>query len=83
MTEGLGHKNLIAEWMYGNAGTGGTYHGCIGEDVMLMAVNDLKGALPVIYTDEVALQGAANGTKTENAPQISFPVSSGSARETG
>ena len=54
VTEGLGHKNLIAEWMYQNAGTGRTYHEHIGEDVMLMAVNDLKGALPVVYTDEVA-----------------------------
>jgi len=56
VTEGLGHKNLIAEWMYINAGTGKTYHDGIGEDTMLMAVNDLaaKGFRPVVYTDEVA-----------------------------
>ncbi len=54
--EGLGNKNWIAEWMYANAGTGKTYYHGIGIDVALMAVNDViaQGALPVIYTDEVA-----------------------------
>jgi len=54
--EGLGNKNWIAEWMYQNAGTGRTYYEGIGIDTVLMAANDLiaQGALPVIYTDEVA-----------------------------
>jgi phosphoribosylformylglycinamidine cyclo-ligase len=54
--EGLGNKNWIAEWMYQNAGTGRTYYGGIGIDAALMAVNDLiaQGAMPVLYTDEVA-----------------------------
>jgi len=54
--EGLGNKNWIAEWMYQFAGTGKTYYECIGIDVALMAANDVaaQGALPVIYTDEVA-----------------------------
>jgi phosphoribosylformylglycinamidine cyclo-ligase len=54
--EGLGNKNWIAEWMYQHAGTGRTYYEDIGIDVALMAVNDLiaQGAMPVIYTDEVA-----------------------------
>lgn len=55
-TEGLGNKNWIAEWMYQNAGTGRTYYEGIGIDTALMAVNDViaQGAMPVIYTDEVA-----------------------------
>jgi len=54
--EGLGNKNWIAEWMYQHAGTGKTYYEGIGQDVVLMAVNDLiaQGAMPVMYTDEVA-----------------------------
>jgi phosphoribosylformylglycinamidine cyclo-ligase len=54
--EGLGNKNWIAEWMYQNAGTGRTYYEGIGIDTALMAANDVicQGALPVIYTDEVA-----------------------------
>jgi len=54
--EGLGNKNWIAEWMYQHAGTGRTYHEGIGIDTALMAANDVicQGALPVIYTDEVA-----------------------------
>lgn len=54
--EGLGNKNWIAEWMYQNAGTGRTYYEGIGIDSALMAVNDLiaQGAMPVVYTDEVA-----------------------------
>jgi phosphoribosylformylglycinamidine cyclo-ligase len=54
--EGLGNKNWIAEWMYQNAGTGKTYYDGIGIDAALMAVNDViaQGALPVVYTDEVA-----------------------------
>lgn len=54
--EGLGNKNWIAEWMYQHAGTGRTYYEGIGIDNALMAANDVicQGALPVIYTDEVA-----------------------------
>ena len=54
--EGLGNKNWIAEWMYQFAGTGETYYEGIGIDTALMAVNDViaQGAMPVIYTDEVA-----------------------------
>jgi phosphoribosylformylglycinamidine cyclo-ligase len=54
--EGLGNKNWIAEWMYQHAGTGKTYYDGIGIDTALMAANDVicQGALPVIYTDEVA-----------------------------
>ncbi len=54
--EGLGNKNWIAEWMYQHAGTGRSYYESIGIDTALMAANDVicQGALPVIYTDEVA-----------------------------
>jgi phosphoribosylformylglycinamidine cyclo-ligase len=54
--EGLGNKNWIAEWMYQHAGPGRTYYEGIGIDTALMAANDVicQGALPVIYTDEVA-----------------------------
>ena len=54
--EGLGNKNWIAEWMYQFSGTGRTYYEGIGIDTALMAVNDViaQGAMPVIYTDEVA-----------------------------
>lgn len=54
--EGLGNKNWIAEWMYQHAGTGRTYYEGIGIDTALMAANDVicQGALPVIFTDEVA-----------------------------
>ena len=54
--EGLGNKNWIAEWMYQNAGTGRTYYEGIGIDTAFMAVNDLiaQGAMPAVYTDEVA-----------------------------
>jgi phosphoribosylformylglycinamidine cyclo-ligase len=54
--EGLGNKNWIAEWMYQHAGTGRTYYEGIGIDTALMAANDVicQGALPVVFTDEVA-----------------------------
>lgn len=54
--EGLGNKNWIAEWMYQHAGTGRTYYEGIGIDAALMAANDVicQGALPVVFTDEVA-----------------------------
>jgi len=54
--EGLGNKNWIAAWMYQFAGTGRTYHEGIGIDTALMAANDViaQGAMPVVYTDEVA-----------------------------
>ncbi|MDE2311478.1 MAG: hypothetical protein KGJ93_00105 [Patescibacteria group bacterium] len=56
VTEGLGNKNWIAEWMYLFSGTGNSYYSGIGIDNALMAANDLaaKGALPIIYTDEAA-----------------------------
>ncbi len=54
--EGLGNKNWIAEWMYQFSGTGRTFYDGIGIDTALMAVNDCiaAGAMPVMYTDEVA-----------------------------
>jgi phosphoribosylformylglycinamidine cyclo-ligase len=54
--EGLGNKNWIAEWMYQFAGTGKTYYDGIGIDTAMMAANDCiaQGALPVIFTDEIA-----------------------------
>ena len=54
--EGLGNKNWIAEWMYQFSSTGRTYYEGIGIDTALMAVNDViaQGAMPVVYTDEVA-----------------------------
>lgn len=54
--EGLGNKNWIAEWMYKFGPKGRTYHEWIGWDAGLMAVNDViaQGAMPVVYTDEVA-----------------------------
>src|SRR4030042_5414569 len=58
--QGLGNKNWIAEWMYQHAGTGRTYYEGIGIDTALMAANDVicQGALPGIYTDEVAGGGS-------------------------
>lgn len=55
-TEGLGNKNWIAEWMRLYACTGRSYYEGIGVDTALMAVNDViaQGAMPVVYTDEVA-----------------------------
>ncbi len=55
--EGLGNKNWIAEWMYQFAGTKRTYYESIGIDTVLMSVNDViaQGAMPVVYTDEVAV----------------------------
>ena len=54
--EGLGNKNWIAEWMYENEGAGKTYYDNIAKDAALMSVNDLiaQGAMPVVFTDEVA-----------------------------
>lgn len=54
--EGLGNKNWIAEWMYQFSGTGKTFYDGIGVDAALMIVNDViaQGAMPVMYTDEVA-----------------------------
>jgi len=54
--EGLGNRNWIAEWMYQFSGTGKTFYDNIGVDTALMAVNDViaQGAMPVVYTDEVA-----------------------------
>ncbi|MBM2820816.1 MAG: hypothetical protein HW405_576 [Candidatus Berkelbacteria bacterium] len=54
--EGLGNKNWIAEWMYQFSGIDSTFYDGIGIDTARMAVNDLiaQGALPIVYTDEVA-----------------------------
>ncbi len=56
LQEGLGNKNWIAEWMADHAGTGRSYYDGIGVDSALMAVNDViaQGAMPVVYTDEIA-----------------------------
>lgn len=53
-TEGLGNKNWVAEWMYQH--TGRSYYDWVGQCSVRMATNDViaQGALPVIYTDEVA-----------------------------
>lgn len=55
ITEGLGNKNWIAEWMYQTTGDHRYFAG-IGVDTAMMAVVDLlrQGALPVVYTTEVA-----------------------------
>jgi len=55
VTEGLGNKNWIAEWMYERTGDPKYFAG-IGIDTVMMAVVDLLrvGALPVAYTAEVA-----------------------------
>lgn len=54
--EGLGNKNWIAEWMYARDPSGPTYYDAMAIDTALMAVNDViaQGAMPVVYTDEVA-----------------------------
>lgn len=59
--EGLGNKNWIAEWMYMHEGTGKTYYDQIAVDVVLMAANDCiaQGAMPVVFTDEVAVGDTA------------------------
>lgn len=69
--EGLGNKNWIAEWMYQNAGTGRTYYDGIGIDAALMGVNDLiaQGAMPVVYTDEVAA-GDSDWFKDEKRAKV-------------
>ncbi len=69
--EGLGNKNWIAEWMYQNSGTGKTYYEGIGIDTALMAANDVicQGALPVVYTDEVAA-GDSDWFKDEKRAQV-------------
>jgi phosphoribosylformylglycinamidine cyclo-ligase len=74
--EGLGNKNWIAEWMYQNAGTGRTYYEGIGIDTALMAINDViaQGAMPVVFTDEVAVGDPAwfGDEKRANALAESF-----------
>ena len=54
--EGLGNKNWVAEWMYANDDRRITHYASIGIDAAMMAVNDViaQGAMPVVYTDEVA-----------------------------
>lgn len=68
--EGLGNKNWIAEWMYQFSGTGRTYYEGIGIDTAMMAAGDVicQGALPVIYTDEVAA-GDSDWFKDEKRAQ--------------
>lgn len=53
--EGLGNKNWIAELMYTLTGDARYFEG-IGIDAALMIANDViaQGAMPVVYTDEVA-----------------------------
>jgi len=53
-TEGLGNKNWLAEWMQDK--TRKSYYHWIGMCTARMATNDViaQGALPVVYTDEVA-----------------------------
>ncbi|MFA6098946.1 MAG: AIR synthase-related protein [Patescibacteria group bacterium] len=70
--EGLGNKDWIAEWMYQNAGTGLTYYRGIGIDVALAAVNDniAQGAMPIIYTDEIAAGDSEWGTDTKRVDDL-------------
>ena len=70
--EGLGNKNWIAEWMYARAGTGRTYYEGIGVDTALMAVNDViaQGAMPVVFTDEVAVGDPAWYADTKRAKDL-------------
>lgn len=72
--EGLGNKNWIAEWMYQFAGTGKTYYGGIGIDTALMAVNDniAQGAMPVVYTDEVAAGDSEWFRDEKRAKELAF-----------
>jgi len=57
--EGLGNKNWIAEWMYQFSGTGETHYRGVAVDAALLIANDLiaQGAMPVVWTDEVAAPG--------------------------
>lgn len=70
--EGLGNKNWIAEWMYQNEGTGKTYYDSIAKDVVLMAANDViaQGAMPVVFTDEVAVGDASWYGDTKRAEDL-------------
>jgi phosphoribosylformylglycinamidine cyclo-ligase len=56
VTEGLGNKSWIAEWMYANSGVGRTFYEWVGWDTALSVVNDViaEGAMPVVYTDMIA-----------------------------
>jgi len=55
-TEGLGNKNWIAQWMNQCAGHNPQRYISTGICTAMMAVNDViaQGAMPAIYTDEVA-----------------------------
>jgi phosphoribosylformylglycinamidine cyclo-ligase len=53
VTEVLGQKVAIADWMYKYAGEV-EYYRCIAQDTMIAAINDLRGFSPVIYTDMIA-----------------------------
>lgn len=70
--EGLGNKNWIAEWMYKHGKTGKTYYNLIAKDAALMIVNDLiaQGAMPVVYTDEVAAGDSEWFTDMERARDL-------------
>lgn len=77
--EGLGNKNWIAEWMHQFSGTGRTYYENIGIDTALMAVNDVisQGAMPVVYTDEVAAGDSEwfqNKRRTKDLAESYFKV---------
>lgn len=52
--ESLGNQNWVAEWMYQH--TGKTYYDAIGLNLAQIIVVDViaQGALPVVFTDEVA-----------------------------
>jgi phosphoribosylformylglycinamidine cyclo-ligase len=55
--EGLGNKDIIAEWMRLLApDSNRTYYEGIGYDLLMMGVNDViaQGALPVVCVDEIA-----------------------------
>jgi len=54
--EGLGNLNWIAEWMYQFGGKKKSYYDVIGRAAALLIAIDVisQGAMPVIWTDEVA-----------------------------
>ncbi len=70
--EGLGNKNWIAEWMYMHDGTGRTHYDTMAIDTALMAVNDViaQGAMPVVFTDEVAVGDSAWFADTKRAEDL-------------
>lgn len=73
-TEGLGNKNWIAEWMYRHKANGKTFYRGIGIDTALMAVNDCiaQGAMPVIFTDEIAAGDSGWFTNLQRARDLAL-----------